>query len=39
MKRRMQTIAFEGKIPHQLQVGLEKKWIKLLALIASNKNG
>jgi hypothetical protein len=39
MKRTMQTIPSEGKIPHQPQVGLEKEWIKLLALITSNKNG
>jgi len=39
MKGRMQTIASKGKIPHQLQVGLEKEWIKLLAFIAFNKNG
>jgi hypothetical protein len=39
MKGRMETTTSKGKIPHQPQEGLEKEWIKLLALIVSNKNG
>jgi hypothetical protein len=35
----MQTTTSEGKIPRQLQVGLEKEWIKWLVFTASNKNG
>jgi hypothetical protein len=39
MKGRMQTTTSYGKIPQQVQVGLEKEWIKLLAFIVSNKYG